>query len=74
MRKIVLAISAITALIFVSSFGAAFVGVYIAIWGDNALGGRIIATALTTACLMACVGYPSHLWLESQTPQESASE
>lgn len=61
----------ITAVGFISSLATVFIGLYIAIWGDNAFGGRIIATGLVTAVLMACIGLPAVLNIKDE---ESAPE
>lgn len=60
MKNFLAAVSGIAAVVLILSVGVAFVGVYIAIWGDNALGGRIVATGMATIVLSICIGLPSH--------------
>lgn len=49
-----------TSIGFVGSIFVAFIGAYIAIWGDNAFGGRIIASAFVTMFLMSSMGLTAH--------------
>lgn len=64
MRHFCIFVSIVTAVGLVGSIFVAFVGAYIAIWGDNAFGGRIVASAVVTVFFMIGMGLPAHEFIK----------
>lgn len=60
MKQFLVFVSIVTAATLIVSIAAMFIGTYIAIWGDNVFGSKIVVTGMITALLMACIGLLAH--------------
>lgn len=64
MKRILILISIVTISGLMVSLATIFVGLYVAIWADKLVGGKIVATAFVTAVLMTSIGLPIHEFIK----------
>lgn len=65
MKRFLIFISIATAFGLIASISVIFIGAYIAIWGDNVFGGKIVASAIVSVVLTSCIGLSVHSYIKN---------